>query len=289
MSLGSCQFLVITHGSSDRRHGIAANLLCQRLRDWFVVHNFHNYTVENVVLEGDELSLADQVMVQLNGARSVGIQQSVLVPLFLLPGMHVMEDIPAQIAAVKEQLAIEVDSEEGANYPGLSVMPFLGDWPPLKLALLDHLIAEPDESDLDDLTGDDSTSDDSTGDVMPGRITNRLLLAHGSRVPGAMDSLEAIAETLGLTTAYWLVEPKLESRLEALISGGSQVIEIFPYFLFEGGISDAIDRQIQGVQRRYPLVEFVMHDVLARRADFVAILGQELVQFVRSKSQGTHN
>jgi sirohydrochlorin cobaltochelatase len=282
MSLGSCQFLVITHGSSDRRHGIAANLLCQRLRDWFVVHNFHNYTVENVVLEGDELSLADQVMVQLNRARSVGIQQSVLVPLFLLPGMHVMEDIPAQITAVKEQLAIEVDSEEGANYPGLSVMPFLGDWPPLKLALLDHLIAEPDDSDLDDSTGDDST-----GDVMLGRITNRLLLAHGSRVPGAMDSLEAIAETLGLTTAYWLVEPKLESRLEALILGGIHVIEIFPYFLFEGGISDAIDRQIQGVRRLYPLVEFVMHDVLARRADFVAILGQELVQFVRSNSQGT--
>jgi sirohydrochlorin cobaltochelatase len=278
MSLESCQFLLVTHGSSDRRHGIAAQLLCQRLKDWFVFHNFHNLVVENVVLEGDELSLADQVMAKLNGARSVGISRSIFVPLFLLPGMHVMEDIPVQIAAVKAQLAIGVDSSEEAAYPSLSVMPFLGDWPPLKLALLDHLIAEPDGSDLDDLT------DDSTVDVMLGRITNRVLLAHGSRLPGAMDSLEAIAETLGLTTAYWLVEPKLEQRLDALIAGGSNVIEIFPYFLFEGGISDAIDRIIQGVSQRYPQVEFVMNDVLAIRSDFVDMLGQELVQFVGDAS-----
>jgi sirohydrochlorin cobaltochelatase len=278
MSLESCQFLLVTHGSSDRRHGIAAQLLCQRLKDWFVFHNFHNLVVENVVLEGDELSLADQVMAKLNGARSVGVGRSIFVPLFLLPGMHVMEDIPVQIAAVKAQLAIGVDSSEEAAYPSLSVMPFLGDWPPLKLALLDHLIAEPDGSDLDDLT------DDSTVDVMLGRITNRVLLAHGSRLPGAMDSLEAIAETLGLTTAYWLVEPKLEQRLDALIAGGSNVIEIFPYFLFEGGISDAIDRIIQGVSQRYPQVEFVMNDVLAIRSDFVDMLGQELVQFVGDAS-----
>jgi sirohydrochlorin cobaltochelatase len=269
MSLESCQFLLVTHGSSDRRHGIAAQLLCQRLKDWFVFHNFHNYAVENVVLEGDELSLADQVMAKLNGARSAGIQQSVFVPLFLLPGMHVMEDIPAQIAVVKEQLAIGVDSADGMAYPSLSVMPFLGDWPPMKLALLDHLIAEPNGS-----------NDDSTDDVMVGRITDRLLLAHGSRVPGAMDSLEAIAETLGLTTAYWLIEPKVEPRLEQLIAGGSNVIEIFPYFLFEGGISDAIDRIIQGVSQRYPQVEFVMHDVLAIRPDFVDMVGRELVQLV---------
>jgi sirohydrochlorin cobaltochelatase len=119
---------------------------------------------------------------------------------------------------------------------------------------------------------------------MLGRITNRVLLAHGSRLPGAMDSLEAIAETLGLTTAYWLVEPKLEQRLDALIAGGSNVIEIFPYFLFEGGISDAIDRIIQGVSQRYPQVEFVMNDVLAIRSDFVDMLGQELVQFVGDAS-----
>jgi sirohydrochlorin cobaltochelatase len=274
MSLESCQFLLVTHGSSDRRHGIAAQLLCQRLKDWFVFHNFHNLVVENVVLEGDELSLADQVMAKLNGARSAGIQQSVLVPLFLLPGMHVMEDIPAQIAVVKEQLAIGVDSADGMAYPSLSVMPFLGDWPPMKLALLNHLIAEPNGSGLDDST------DVSTDDVMVGRITYRLLLAHGSRVPGAMDSLEAIAETLGLTTAYWLIEPKVEPRLEQLIAGGSNVIEIFPYFLFEGGISDAIDRIIQGVSQRYPQVEFVMHDVLAIRPDFVDMVGRELVQLV---------
>jgi hypothetical protein len=62
------------------------------------------------------------------------------------------------------------------------------------------------------------------------------------------------------------------------------VIEIFPYFLFEGGISDAIDRIIQGVSQRYPQVEFVMNDVLAIRSDFVDMLGQELVQFVGDAS-----
>jgi sirohydrochlorin cobaltochelatase len=273
MSLESCQFLLVTHGSSDRRHSIAAQLLCQRLKDWFVFHNFHNLFVENVVLEGDELSLADQVMAKLNGARSAGIQQSVFVPLFLLPGMHVMEDIPAQIAVVNEQLAIGVDSAEEAAYPSLSVMPFLGNWPTLKLALLDHLIDESDESVLDD-------SNNDLNDAMLGRITHRVLLAHGSRLPGSMTSLEAIAKTLRMATAYWLIEPKLDQRMEELMSGGCNVIEIFPYFLFEGGISDAIDRLIQGFSQRYPHVEFVMHDVLAIRPDFVEMLGQELVQFV---------
>lgn len=277
MSLEFCQFLLVTHGSSDPRHGIAAQLLCQRLRDWFFFHNFHSYAVENVVLEGDKSSLADQVMTKLNSARSAGLERSVLVPLFLLPGMHVMEDIPVQIAAVKEQLAIETDSVQGAAYPNLSVMPFLGDWPTLKLALLDHLIDEPESSDLDE----------STGDVMLGRITHRVLLAHGSRLPGSMTSLEAIAKTLRMATAYWLIEPKLDQRIEELIAGGCNAIEIFPYFLFEGGISDAIDRLIQGVSQRYPQVEFVMHDVLTIRPDFVEMLGQELVQFVTDESQMT--
>jgi sirohydrochlorin cobaltochelatase len=280
-----CQFLLVTHGSSDRRHGIAAQLLGQRLRDWFVFHNFHNYLVENVVLEGHESSLAAQVMDQLNVAQSAGGERSILVPLFLLPGMHVMEDIPSEIAVVKAQLAIGAESvtksADDWAYPRLSVMPFLGNWPPLKLALLDYLIDET----VDDRV--EESDDSSDGDVMLGRITQRILLAHGSRWPGSMDSLEAIAQTLQMTTAYWLIEPKLEQRIESLIFGGCNVIEIFPYFLFEGGISDAIDRLIQGVSQRYPQVEFVMHDVLAIRPDFVEMLGQELVQFVSDESQMT--
>jgi sirohydrochlorin cobaltochelatase len=275
------QFLLVTHGSSDPRHGIAAQLLGQRLRDWFIFHNFHNYLVENVVLEGHESSLAAQVMDQLNATRSAGIERSVLVPLFLLPGMHVMEDIPAEIAVVKAQLAIGSESvaksADDLAYPRLSVMPFLGNWSPLKAALLDDLVAEP---------GEDS-GDSSEGDVMLGRITHRILLAHGSRWPGAMDSLEAIAQTLRMTTAYWLIEPKLEQRIEELIAGGGNVIEIVPYFLFEGGISDAIDRLMQSVFQRFPQVEFVMQDVLAVRPDFVEMLGQELVRFVSDESQET--
>ncbi len=263
METGSCQVLLVTHGSSDRRHGIAAQILCQRLRDWFVFHSFHSIIVENVVLEGHELSLADQVMAQLHSARSLGIERSVFVPLFLLPGMHVMEDIPAEIAAVQDRLAIAAESA----YPTLSIMPFLGDWPPMELALLDHLRAEPVDLSVD-------------VDVMLGRIIHRVLLAHGSRLPGSMDRVEAIAQTLRMTTAYWLIEPKLEQRIEELIAGGCNVIEIYPYFLFEGGISEAIDRLIQSFHPRYPHVEFVMHDVLAIRPDFVAMLGHQVVQFL---------
>jgi CbiX len=200
----------------------------------------------------------------------------------------VMEDIPAQIAAVHERLAIGpvvLDSaidlgaidlgsiDVGANeaaYPQLSVMPFLGDWPTMGLALLDDLM-EP--AGLDSVNLDEDA-------VMVGRITHRVLLAHGSRLPGSMESLESIAQTLRMATAYWLIEPKLEPCLDALITGGCNVIEIYPYFLFEGGISDGIDRLIQGVSKRYPQVEFVMHDVLAARPDFVAMLGQEFLRFV---------
>lgn len=260
----NCLFILVTHGSSDRRHLISAALLCDRLKQWFIDHGFPNYRVEAAVLESDESSLADQVMDQLDRARIQGIERAVLVPLFLLPGMHVMEDIPAQFDAIRTRISIA----DGLPYPILSVMPFLGDWPTLKMGLLDHLITDGD-------CNPDAIIESGTG-----QSPARILLAHGSRRPGAVEPIETIAAKLGLSTAYWLVEPKLDFRIEDCIATGASVIEIFPYFLFEGGISDAIDRLVQGFPQRYPHVEFVMHDVLALRPDFVAMIGQELSHFV---------
>jgi sirohydrochlorin cobaltochelatase len=274
LPMAHCLVLLVTHGSSDRRHGLAAQSLCERLQDWFVVHNFHNLTVEKVALEGDDLSLADQVMAKLEQGQMKRQDQqydrAIVLPLFLVPGVHVMEDIPAQVALVRQQML-----RSGLQAFHLSVMPFLGDWPSLRLGMLEHL----DPVDASPAPGIQVPVIQAPG-------TQTILLAHGSRRPGALKPLETIADQLGMTLAYWLVEPKLDYCLEQCIDQGATVIQIHPYFLFSGGISDAIDRLIQGVIQRYPQVTVVMHALLADRAEFVEMLGQECIQFVMHEAMG---
>ena len=90
-----------------------------------------------------------------------------------------------------------------------------------------------------------------------------IVLAHGSRRAGSKQPVEAIATQLrsyaGLghrtsvvVEAYWAVSPRLESRVKELVSAGHQQIGILPYFLFAGGITDAIAQAVEELKAQFP-------------------------------------
>jgi len=107
-------FLVI-HGSSDPRPEQAATFLMQRVaqrlmgltRDWPV-------QAEPLIrlgsLECGDRLLADQLASFGAQAQQAGKQGIRVLPLFLLPGVHVMADIPEQMAIAQRTLDQSADS-----------------------------------------------------------------------------------------------------------------------------------------------------------------------------------
>lgn len=171
------------------------------------------------VLELAPLSLHEQLLEFAEPVIAQGYQTLQLVPLFLLPGVHVMEDIPAEVAIAQQQLGQRLT---------IQITPHLGSHP--------HLVQLFMAFDL------------------PGYA--RIVVAHGSRRPGGNDPVEALATQQGASPAYWAMEPTVETQILTLINKGCQRIVIAPYFLFAGSITDAIARQVDALQAQFPAVQF---------------------------------
>ncbi len=204
-------FLVI-HGSPDPRPQAALAELVERHAPDFALCG-------GGALECQELSLAEQLCLFGKRAAGAGLREVRVVPLFLLPGVHVCEDVPAAVAAAQQTL------------PGLrfSLSPHLGSAPEI-LPLLRS--------------------------TMAGREVDRwILMAHGSRRPGGNQPVETLAQALGAMAAYWAVSPSLATVLGQL----SPVVPpcrlgVVTYFLFAGTITDAIQAQLpEGVVLMPPL------------------------------------
>lgn len=142
-----------------------------------------------------------------------------VLPLFLLPGVHVLDDIPAEVAMAQQIVDRNIT---------INLRPHLGTHPGLSRLL----------------------SNKQTGINADAWI----LLAHGSRLAGSKQSVEARAKELGAVSAYWSISPSLESRVQELISKGNRQIGILPYFLFAGGITDAIAQSVEQLKQRFSSV-----------------------------------
>ena len=142
-----------------------------------------------------------------------------VVPLFLLPGVHVMEDIPGEVALAQQTISQNITIE---------LQPHLGTHTGMSGLLATQMAAIQADA--------------------------WIVLAHGSRRAGSNQPVEAIATQLkshaglghtSVVEAYWAVSPRLESRVKELVSAGHQQIGILPYFLFAGGITDAIAEAVE--------------------------------------------
>lgn len=253
-------YLLISHGSRDPRPQLAIEQLAELVRETLGTHSAHwmpsrdtrtlssqgNHflqepEVERVtgrvmlvssawyplvgtaVLELAPLPLHEQIQQFAHQALSVGCKQVQLLPLFLLPGVHVMEDIPTEVALAQEQLGESIV---------LNVRPHLGTHSSLATILTSQL---------------ETLDTDAT-----------ILLSHGSRRAGSKEAVEAVAEHLGAVVAYWSVKPTLEEQLEVLASASHKQITIVPYFLFSGGITDAIAQMVANLQARFPTLQLTL-------------------------------
>lgn len=241
----SSAYLLLSHGSRDPRPEIAmqqlASLVCHKLPK-----NCNSVNSEHLVgiaaLEMNPQPLHEQIQQFAKSAfgdctLSQNENRLKIVPLFLLPGVHVMTDIPAEVAIAQQAAGEDTIIE---------LQPYLGSHPNLEKLLAKEIAAIKAEA--------------------------WILLAHGSRRPGSQETVEAMAASLGAMAAYWAGPPSLESRVKELVTAGYREIAILPYFLFAGGITDAIAASIEELKLQFSVVNFQLAQPLGASAELAELI-----------------
>ena len=226
-------YLLVTHGSRDIRPQIAID----QLRDQ--VEQCLSVPVGAAVLECSPTPLHEQI--EEFSRQHPDVSQIQIVPLFLLPGVHVMQDIPEQIEIAQPRIGAAI-----------RVLPYLGSHSEIASVLASRFVSS----------------------------EAQILLAHGSRRSGGNAPIEKIATAIDALSAYWSVEPKLATRLLELEQRGYQEVAILPYFLFSGGITDAIAQSVQELSKQHPEMSLQ----LLSPFDFCEDLVRLIVEFVMSHS-----
>ncbi|MBD2133368.1 MAG: sirohydrochlorin chelatase [Sphaerospermopsis kisseleviana] len=230
----SSAYLLVSHGSRDPRPNIAmqqlAKLLSLKLPD-------SEHLVGIATLELNTQPLNQQIQDFAPKALAFGCKCLKIIPLFLLPGVHVMSDIPAEVelaqTALGEKIQIEIKAYVGSH----------GNLAKLLTSTMATIKAEVS-----------------------------ILLAHGSRRSGSQQPVEDIARSLGAVTAYWSVSPSLETKIKELVAAGNQQIAILPYFLFAGGITDAIAESLEKLKLKFPGVKLQLAPPLGVSAELADII-----------------
>jgi sirohydrochlorin ferrochelatase len=193
--------------------------------------------VETASLELAPLPLHQRIQLQAEQVLARGIRRIRIVPLFLLPGVHVREDIPQQIAIARQNLGASTTIE---------LCPHLGSHEQIINLLarqLTRLAAQ-----------------------------KNIIVCHGSRRGEARQEMETMAKKLKAIAAYWAHGPSLEEQVRHLQAGGSQKIAILPYFLFRGGITDAITAQVHQLQNAYPQLELHLSNPLGATPELAQLI-----------------
>jgi sirohydrochlorin cobaltochelatase len=187
-----------------------------------------------------QLELADrplhvQILDFAENCLERGIDRMVILPLFLLPGVHVMDDLPAEVEIAK-RLRSTVK---------IIVAPFLGACPQIAHLFSLHRLHLPDRS---------------------------TILAHGSKRASGNAIVEQLAAQLNLETAYWSIEPSLTDRVTELIEQGTTEIGILPYFLFSGGITDKIAALVAELTEKFPQVQIVLGEPVGNYPELITTI-----------------
>ncbi|MFM7365210.1 MAG: sirohydrochlorin chelatase [Cuspidothrix sp.] len=233
-------YLLVSHGSSDPRPDVVMKQLAQLVREKMPQG-------ENLVgiatLEANVQPLHLQIQDFVHRVQAVGCKIVQIIPLFLLPGVHVMTDIPTEITLAQQAV------HEGVM---IKLYPYIGSYPGLEKFVARMITTV--KSDIS------------------------ILLAHGSRRIGSHVPVENIAANVGAVTAYWSVASSLEVRVRELIASGYQGIGIFPYFLFTGGITDAIAQAVETLKLQFPSVTFQLAPPLGTSREFADLIWEFIQQ-----------
>jgi sirohydrochlorin cobaltochelatase len=210
-------YLFLAHGSRDLRTVDAMNQLASICSE--KLPNTSTM-VDTAYLELAELPIVDQIILFANQALQQGYQKIKILPLFLAPGIHVLEDLPAAVHDAQSQLSDRCQ---------LELMTYLGASPGMIEILQYHSQELP----------------------FP-----QIFLAHGSKQATASHFLANMANTLQAMPAYWSVNPQLSVQVAQLAIHQPTEIGILPYFLFPGRISSAMTAAINELQSLFPDIQF---------------------------------
>lgn len=232
--------LLITHGSSDPRTQAAAQQLAQWVQRAIVARG--KALIGLATLEQAELPLYEQICQFGAAVTEAGYNHLQLFPLFLLPGVHVMEDIPAALRQAQRMLGKDVIIELRA---------YLGAYSGLVNLLQTRLAA---------ITG------------IP-----RILLAHGSRLASAQRQVRAIAQALQAQPAYLTptptaTYPDLAMCLHTLATTTVGPVAIVPYALFEGNMTAKIAQQVVALAPSFPQLQLQVESPLGTHPDLATLI-----------------
>lgn len=247
-------YLLVSHGSRDPRPQVAlehlAQLLSQKLPMLSNSGASGVRTVGTATLELGPAPLHEQICRFAEDTLSLGLTELQILPIFLLPGVHVAEDIPAEVEIAQKTLS-----------------------PQLKIELLPHLGTQ--EAGLANLV---KTQMQEVAFLPNLRVPKWILLSHGSRRPSGNLTVEEIASQVGAVAAYWSVKPSLESQIDNLVRDGQQQIGIVPYFLFKGGITDAIAKKVTELQQQFSTAEIHLANPLGATVELADLIGELIKQ-----------
>ncbi|OUL31037.1 sirohydrochlorin chelatase [Nostoc sp. RF31YmG] len=235
-------YLLVSHGSRDPRPEIAMQQLARLIRDKLQNTHKPEYLFDLAYLELRSEPLHAQIKQFAESAFAANCDRLKVLPLFLLPGVHVMKDIPDEITLAQQALGQDMM---------IDLQPYIGTHPNLESFIAKQIASK--------------------------NTASWILLAHGSRRPGSQQPVEAIAENLDAVAAYWSLAPSLESRVKELIAVGKREIAILPYFLFPGGITDAIAQSVETLKLQFPLVNFHLAQPLGANTEELAQLIWDLI------------
>jgi sirohydrochlorin cobaltochelatase len=236
--MNAAALFLVTHGSSDRRSWLALQNLVTvaRSRKDKYKDQYGDLYISGGCLEGQPLTLAQQLeqfaTEVIQGGGSEIVPEIVVLPLFLLEGVHVSEDIPEQVAIAQSKLQEKFPDQFPDKFR-FRTTAHLGTDAQIPSLLLQHFEKYSEVSILE------------THGEKYGEKQGRILMAHGSRREGANQVVEDLARQSLAIAAYWGVEPKIETQIDNLRLQGIHKINVLPYFLTEGGITEAIARKLQ--------------------------------------------
>ncbi len=210
---------LVTHGSSDRRSWLGLQNLVT------LAQSQSDLYIGGGCLEGQPLTLAQQLEQFATAMIDKGIPEIIVLPVLLLAGVHVAEDIPAEIEIAQSQIQ--------AKFPNqliFRITAHLGTSSQIPSLLVQQFEKYTDKSDSE-----------SQG---------RIIVSHGSRRALANQVIEDLAEQSQAIAAYWGVEPKIEAQIEKLLAQGIRKINVLPYFLTEGGITEIISHKLSSYSDR---------------------------------------
>ncbi len=220
-----CPVLLVFHGSHDAQYQQAVKQFLPQLgADRLIQAGFLDCAPE---------PLHQQLAKLIQPPDRAANPEIWVMPLFLLPGVHVMDDIPAEIALAQAQC------------PTVTIrqLPYLGSLPQLSQSLVNGFNG-----------------------------SGRIVIAHGSRRSGGNQPVIELATALQALPAFWSVEPSLAIQVQDLYDRGHRTIEVLPYFLFEGSLTASIQQQLTAMRQTWPDLAITLLPTLAQQSGLIQLI-----------------